>query len=224
MSTGPHRGNMKERIMKFIDTTTTALDKLKRKAWTYRKTESVSLAFALDEVARQGGYDHWRHVTQCHARTALEGGGEPLPAELQSFLDRAAQTTPASVASQLAFERGLVFAMDVKEANELSFPADYVECDDAWYLVARDLWRGLARERDEVTGLPYSRSMSSDEFVEFAFSELDDYRYFRYSGGSVPSTLESAYEQIARFAFFSPRHFWLAGKHIDLGAALPADS
>ena len=49
--------------MEFISTTATAVEKYKRLAKTLRKTSKTSLAVAQDEIAKQKGYLHWKHVT-----------------------------------------------------------------------------------------------------------------------------------------------------------------
>ena len=103
MSTGYIRGNIKERIMEIISTTATAAEKLKRLAKTLRKTTGTSLAVALDNIAKQHGYMHWKHVTACLEQTAGLSRTKPLPESLQDLLDGAARN-PASADSQTTNE------------------------------------------------------------------------------------------------------------------------
>ncbi len=216
MSTEYIRGNMKERTMEFISTTATAAEKLKRLAKTLRKTTGTSLAVALDAVAKQHGYEHWKHVTVCIEQTANVGRSKPLPDSLKDLLDRAATRKPASTESQKAFAQGFVFAMDVKDAEELSLTFEYAECDDGWYLAAKDLWRGLVHYRDDETGATLFETLSPEDLASTALDDLQNYRLFRYSGAAAPTSLEEAYKQTRQLSFFPPTHVWLGGQFIDI--------
>lgn len=199
--------------MAFISTTATAAEKLKREAKTLRKTTGTSLAVALDTVARQHGYEHWKHVTICSEQTISL---KLLPESLADYLDRAAKHDPASIESQKAFAQGFVFAMDVKDAQDLSLAPEYVECGDGWYLAARDLWKGLIHYRDDETGTTLFEEQPPEELLSTALDDLHNYSFFRYLGATTPTSLEEAYKQIKRLSFFPPSHVWLSGKFIDI--------
>lgn len=216
MSTGYIRGDMKERAMELISTTTTAAEKLKRLAKTLRKTTGTSLGVALDAVAKQHGYEHWKHVTVCLEQTASAIRSKPLPESLKDLLDQAAAHHPASAESQKAFAQGFVFAMDVKDAEELSLTSEYAECDDGWYLAAKDLWRGLVHYRDDETGTTLFETQSPEDLASTALDDLQNYRLFRYLGAAAPASLEDAYKQTSQLSFFPPTHIWLGGKFIDI--------
>ncbi len=217
MSTGYIRGNIQERTMEFISTTATAAEKLKRLAKTLRKTTNTSLAIALDAVAKQHGYEHWKHVTVCLEQTASASRSKPLPDSLKDLLHRAAARNPASVESQKAFIQGFVFAMDVKDAEELSLTSEYAEFDDGWYLAAKDLWRGLVHYRDDETGTTLFERLSPEDLASTALDDLLNYRLFRYLRAAAPASLEEAYKQISELSFFPPTHIWLGGKFIVIG-------
>ena len=217
MSTGYIRGNIQERTMEFISTTATAAEKLKRLAKTLRKTTNTSLAVALNAVAKQHGYEHWKHVTVCLEQTASASCSKPLPESLKSLLDRAAARHPASAELQKAFAQGFVFALDVKDAEELSLTPEYAECDDGWYLAARDLWRGLVHYRDDETGTTLFETQSPEDLASTALDDLQNYRLFRYLGAAAPASLEEVYKQTSELSFFPPTHIWLGGKFIDIG-------
>ena len=216
MSTGYIRGNIQERTMEFISTTATAAEKLKRLAKTLRKTTNTSLAVALNAVAKQHGYEHWKHVTVCLEQTASVSRSNPLPESLKDLLDRAAARHPASAESQKAFAQGFVFALDVKDAEELSLTPEYAECDDGWYLAAKDLWRGLVHYRDDETGTTLFETQSTKDLASTALDDLQNYRLFRYLGAATPASLEEAYKQISELSFFPPTHIWLGGKFVNI--------
>lgn len=217
MSTGHIRSNIKERTMKFIFTTATAVEKLRRLAKTLRKTTGTSLAIALDAIAKKHGYEHWKHVTVCLEQTIAISRSKPLPDSLKELLDRAAIRNPASADSQNAFAQGFVFAIDVKDAEELSLTSEYAECDDGWYLAANDIWRGLVHYRVDETGTTLLETQSPEDLAATALDDLQNYRIFRYLGKVAPSSLEDAYKQASELSFFPPSHIWLGGRFIDLG-------
>lgn len=202
--------------MEFISTTATAAEKIHRLAKTLRKTTKTSLAVALDTVARQHGYQHWKHVTDCHEETAALRKAKPLPDELRVFLDETAASDPALIETQQAFARGVVFAMDVKGAQSMSLRQDYEECGDGWHIAARDLWRGLIHYRDDETGTTLFETRSTDDLLESALDDVTNYRLFRYADTSAPTSLETAYQQVQEMSFFPPTHIWLGGKFIDI--------
>ena len=216
MSTEDIHGNMKECIMEFISTTATAGEKLKRLAKTLRKTSRTSLAVALDAVAKQHGYEHWKHVTVCLEQTARLSSSTPLPRSLMDILDQAASRQPASAESQKAFAEGFVFAMDAKDAEQLTLTSEYAECEDGWYLAANDLWRELAHYRDDDTGNTLFETQSPEELASTALDDLLNYRLFRYLGAATPTSLEEAYRQTSQLSFFPPTHVWLGGKFINI--------
>lgn len=203
--------------MEFISTTATAVEKLKRLAKILRKTSKTSLAVAQDEIAKQKGYLHWKHVTVCQEQTAMLRQSKPLPDDLKAFLDETAASDPALSATQQAFTQGFVFAMDVKDAQDLSPLESYEECDDGWHIAARDLWRGLIHYRDDETGATLFETQAADDLLETALDDVSNYRLFRYAGTAVPASLETAYQQIQEMSFFPPTHIWLGGKFIDIG-------
>lgn len=153
--------------MEFIPATATAVDKLERQAKTLSQTTGTPLRAAQAIVAQHNGYARWKHVTDCCTQTVALSGKKPLPAALQQVLDRAAERQPASVVSQGAFAHGFVFAMDVKRARDFPWQ-DYAECEDGWYLAAKDLWQMLAYRRDEETRTVLSEIQASDDLVRTA--------------------------------------------------------
>ena len=201
--------------MEFISTTATAVEKLKRLAKTLRKSSKTSLAVALDAIARQHGYEHWKHVTVCLDQTAGLSSGGALPKSLTAILDEAASRHPASAESQRAFAEGFVFAMDVKDAEQLTLTSEYTECDDGWHLAAKDLWRELIHYRDDDTGTSLFETKSPDDLASTALDDLQNYRLFRHLG-ATPASLEEAYKLTSQLSFFPPTHVWLGGKFINV--------
>ncbi len=61
--------------MQHIHTSHDTVSKLKKTAkLRVRATPGIQHAQALDQVAQEAGYNHWKHVTEC----ALHSAGSPL--------------------------------------------------------------------------------------------------------------------------------------------------
>jgi hypothetical protein len=208
---------MKERAMQHITTTATAAEKLKRQAKALRKSTGTSLAVALDNLAKQNGYEHWKHVTECLENTR-NAPKQPLglPDEMTRVLETAAQKSPAMQATQNAFVQGFVFAMDVKDASEINPGPDFTECPEGWYLAARDIWSGFIHYVDEESGLSIAQTQSVDQILESAIEDLSNYRFMRYVGQAQLATLADAYKRVSEISFFPPTHIWLHGVFTDL--------
>lgn len=82
--------------MDFIPTTATLVDTLRRKAKALKRASSTTLAAALDIVASEGGYLHWKHVTVCAEQTASRRQTNP-PLEPQEVAQQEPVRTLASV-------------------------------------------------------------------------------------------------------------------------------
>lgn len=201
--------------MEFISTTATAVEKLRRQAKTLSQTTGTPLRAAQTIVAQHNGYVHWKRVTDCRAQTVARSHKKPLPAALQTILDRAAERQPASDASQGAFAQGFVFAMDVKDAQELSLGTDYAECEDGWYLAAKDLWQVLAHRPNEETGTVLADIQASEKLVRTALDDMQNYRFFRHLGAGTP-TLKEVHDRIQKLSFFPPTYLWINGKFVDI--------
>lgn len=204
--------------MQHIPTTATVLEKLKRLAKKQRKSgTSTSLAAALDAVARQHGYAHWKHATECLKNTGNHKQPDKapeLPPEMQAYLAEALADNPPRAETQEAWSRGLVFAMDVKEALESGDIHDCAVCEDAWVLAAGSLWPAFVSTPDEETGTSMLEVRTADECLEIALDDLFNYTFFRYTGADQVTSLEQAKESVFSHLFFPPMHVWIGGRYM----------
>ncbi|MGJ7521725.1 hypothetical protein ACSFA0_14655 [Variovorax sp. LT1P1] len=202
--------------MKFIVTTATAVDKLNRLAKTLRKASGtrMSLAAALDTVAQHQGYEHWRHVTRCLEQTKAARETQPLPDTLALVLDEAAERQAASAQTQQAFAKGFVFAIDAKDAESISPNQAFAECDDGWYLAARNLWPRLIHYRHDETGTTLFEARTEDDLIDIALDDLSNYKLFCHVGADLPSSVPAAYQLVRAVSFFPPTHIWLDGQFV----------
>lgn len=199
--------------MKFTPTTATLVEKLKREAKTLAKTPGTTLTSAQDTVAKRNGYEHWKHLTACREKS---GNSKTLPKSLQVILDDARANEPVSDEILKAFAAGFVFAMDVKDAQELSETTTFDECSDGWCLAAQDLWSALIHSREEDGEKSLLEVLSAEELVDVALDDMQNFRFFRFVGKTIPQSLEDAYKHVHGVSFFSPTHFWLAGEFINI--------
>ncbi len=198
-----------------IPTTATAAEKLKRRAKALRKETRTSLAVAQETVAKEDGYLSWKHVTVCADRTEAEPKALPrLPTLLVDCLAGEARRQPPDEQSVRAFSSGLVFAMDVKDADGLDLGENVVECDDGWTIAAADIWRVYVRHREDDSSL--AKTMEPEELLESASDYISNYRLFRYTGIDTPKDLNAAFAVVLGRYFFRPQYVWLKGQFIDI--------
>ena len=198
-----------------IPTTATAAEKLRRRAKTLRKETRTSLAVAQETVAKEDGYLSWKHVTVCADRTKTEPKAlPPLPTLLVDTLAGEARRRPPNEHSVRAFASGLVFAMDVKDADGLDLGENVIECDDAWTIAAADIWRVYVHAREGRS--PLAETMEPEELLESANEDIANYRLFRYTGVETPEDLNAAFAVVLGRYFFRPQYVWLKGRFIDI--------
>jgi len=216
VSTGLIRDNMRERAMNFLPTTATAVEKLKRQAKDLRRTTGTSLAVAQDAVAKQHGYMHWKHVTECLKRTPSHRHNRPLPKHLLDWLDRAAASDPAPDSTREAFDRGFVFAIDVKESENLTPHPEYIECEDGWHIAARQLWQSLVQKMDADSVQSAFERLTPEGQLRTVLDALTNYRFFQYVGLHVPSSPENAFKHARSLTSCPPTHVWIKGRFVDV--------
>lgn len=210
-----------ERILQLIPTSATAAEKLKRLAKTQRKGTGSSLAAALDAVAIEHGYTNWKHVTWCKEQGKPAGAAvvsiRPLPGLLAQFLNEVIGYEPPAQETKRAFQSGLVFAVDVKNADDVALGDDVVACDDGASIAAGDVWTVLVNSKDNETGAPLLQHLDDEALLEVAREDLMNYRFFRYTGAHVPASLDDAFAKVFGRSFFPPMYVWLSGTFIDMG-------
>ncbi|MGE4244052.1 hypothetical protein [Ramlibacter sp.] len=205
--------------MDHIPTTATAAQNLMRAAKKRRKSSGESLGAALDTTAREAGYANWKHVTVCKAATGTQSASAPaLPVSIQKFLIEQRAAKPASPVLLEDLRSGLLFAMDVKNAdNVVPERRDRIEeWEDARLFLAGDVWQALESAETEEGGTgSHAPAMQPEESLQRFLDEIANYRFFRYLG-TAPETLDEALATVFGDFFFPPSHVWLAGKFIDM--------
>jgi len=204
--------------LNLILTTSTAAEKLHRLAKQRRKTHPTSLAVALDTIAREHGYHHWKHVKDCVEQTrSLPAASKPLPSILADFLAAQENSDSTIPVSRGALESGLVIALDTKHAQDVAWPDDFVECEEVKPIAAQQIWASLIHQTDEG-GDSMAQRLQGESLLEQALDYLSDLRLFRFSGNSalLPASLDEVFSLVLRKTFFPPTHVWLRGQFHDM--------
>jgi hypothetical protein len=206
--------------MKFIPITATAVDRLRRRAKTWSKQAGVSPVPALDDVARAGGYETWKHVTACLEQTPASGETPgPLPEVLAQYLTAIAKATPPSLDSRQAFAAGLAFAFDARLIDG-RLDDDVVFCDDAWPIAGADLLRLFAHRKESDDDLSFTERLAEAadlcELSDEVEDELLNWSLLRYTGTRVFATLDEAFAGVLGGFFFAPSYVWLGGRFHDM--------
>ena len=109
--------------MRFIPTSASTVDTLKKQAKRLQRNGGGKHADLLDRVARAAGYNHWHHVTLCFRESSGITASRGLGAEVESIIrsavageERAVITGPEALASQpfvlLATQDGDAWILD----------------------------------------------------------------------------------------------------------------
>ena len=194
--------------MRHIRTTATAVEKLKLEAKQLSKKTGTPLTTARELLAKKAGYDNWKHITVCAASTVAERRSRPLPSPVAEYLAAELRDRPPSQRTREALARGVVFSMDVKDADSAAHDDDVTECEDAMPAVAADLLRSFLEDDEDLAERP------SDELLQFCLDELGNYRLFRYGGTRSGPTLDDAFADVLGRYFFPPEHVWLDGRFL----------
>lgn len=209
--------------MNLILTTSTAAEKLHRLAKQRRKTHPTSLAVALDTIAREHGYHHWKHVKDCVEQTkSLPAASKPLPSILADFLAAQERSVSVAPASRGALVSGLVIALDTKHVQDVAWPDIFVECEEVKSIAAQKIWASLIHQTDE-RGESMAQRLQGELLLDQALDHLSDLRFFRFSGdlALLPDSLDEVFSLVLSKTFFPPTHVWLRGQFYDM--AYPHD-
>lgn len=174
-----------------------AVQSLKEQARKLKRQQNIPHHAALDLVAQQFGFPHWRAV--CDAHEAMR----PHEQALQS---------------------GWLVALDIKDGMEFAADeAGFVDATLGPLLVREILFEHFANTPDlddeqqrplRATLGPYLEEEFEDEFSNLLF--------FSYCGPELPATIEVAEQQLRAHSFWSARYMWLRGQLHDPFSSAPS--
>ena len=138
----------------------------------------------LDQVAQAAGFNHWHHVSE---------------------------SAKAFKPTEQAYYFGVIIAMDVKDAMEFHDPSgSFVEDPFAPALCSDDVC-GHIREIDGENEVAGNDQICEEEENEWRQDVLSDSVFFRYTGSSIPGTVEDVVKMVRVCSFFPPEFIWHKG-------------
>ncbi|QYK05822.1 plasmid-related protein [Shewanella zhangzhouensis] len=172
------------------------VERLKQLARKLKREQSIPHHQALEIVAINAGFNHWKEVTESHSRY--------LPTET-------------------AFLSGVVLAFDLKEASELSVIDSALIRDHLLEVFTENslrLYHRNLEDEDDNEGRTLGETLSDveldDDFRHFACFE-----HYRLNPEISLNTVEEVLELARKYSFWPPEFIWIRGKLIDTGS-LPA--
>jgi hypothetical protein len=156
------------------------LSQLRKKAKALKKSTNIPLHEAQALVAREFGFTNWEHLKK---------------------------STDVTEITEKAYRTGLMWAMDMKDAEPSSMEK-IVEDHQVQMLLLTDFVkvRGGINEEDQY-------------FLE---DLLDMHIFYRYQG-ETPQTIDQARELIREYFFFEPSFVWLKGECYSFGEKFDYD-
>ncbi len=159
------------------------VSQLKQRARELKKSAGIPHHEALDQAAQSIGLPHWHRLTELADITAR---------------------------TEEAYLRGLIVALDFKDAGGFDTADLFVHDPQAIYFCEQDLLAAYRRQ-SEAEGFP----ATEEDVEEYRLYELGDYVFFRFLGGSCPKTLTEVMALVEKHCFWPPVYVWLHGQMHD---------
>lgn len=156
------------------------LSALRKKAKALKKSSDITLHEAQAHVAREFGFTNWEHLKK---------------------------STDITKVTENAYRSGLIWAMDMKDAEPSSM-------------------EGIAQDHQVqmllLTDFVKVRGGVNKEDQYFLEDILDMNIFYRYQG-KTPQTIEQARELISEYFFFEPSFVWFKGECYSFGEKFDYD-
>ena len=173
-----------------IITPSKSVELLKQQAKRLKAGAGVTHTEALERVAREAGYLHWKHVTLCAAVTSF---------------------------TEDAYRSGLILAFEPEqgrrfEGSQTFFVRDY----QAQFFCERDFRRIIPQFTEPDEDIQRIGDLyGPDELEEIIRGTVNGLLYFRYTARPIPLGLEE-FEEVAYEAFYSGwEYVWIRGRMFD---------
>ena len=173
-----------------IITPSKTVEQLKQQARRLKASAALTHTEALERVARDAGYLHWKHVTLCATVTSY---------------------------TEQAYARGLILAFEPEqgrrfEAAKTSFVRDY----QAVHFCERDFRRIIPQFTEPDEDIKRIGDIyGPEELEEIIRGTMNGLLYFRYIGNPIPIDLEE-FAELAPEAFYSGwEYVWIRGRMFD---------
>lgn len=164
------------------------VEQFKQKARKLKRECDLTHTEALDAVAHEAGFHHWKHVAEAAASTA--------PTE-QAYL------------------HGLIVAYDSKDAND-GIGAPLVADSKAGYFCECELRNAIPEWLEPEEGDRPYKEIYADSLAEVIDEVIEEVAFYRFEGDDIPTSVEDALSVIGPCSFWPPTFMWLRGHYYDL--------
>lgn len=208
--------------MKHIETTATAISKIKSNAKKIKAAQDIQLTKALDISAKEAGYEHYHHAARCAAKT-LENKNSTQK-EADDFKDQVKALFKKRTEMRLKFETapnyladGCIFVMQDNDEGYLNAPNVFGRFPPPNVVSTRqmlELYMTRYEREDEETPREYLESFFDD------FSNLNFYKFFF---SDKFSKVDDVLKEVGKYSFWMPEYVILHGVMYDTHGAPSTD-
>jgi hypothetical protein len=173
-------------------------EQFKQRARRLKRSEGIPHHLALERVARSLKFENWHQITVAAAETSL---------------------------SEAAHRAGLIIGLDVKDASEYRFDHDgtFIEDHRLWHFCAAELFQNYCLSTDDEGRTFESMSTAEELREEFEMGQAQDTVLYRYTGPTLPATVDNVFAMSRQRCFFAPVYVWFKGQFIDVFDHLSED-
>lgn len=176
-------------IIKVISTVD--FEKTKRKAKTLKRATGISHSEALEQVAREAGFDNWHQVTLANGRM------KP---------------------SAIAFKSGCVLAFDTRDGMDLD-TSDGIFIEDLLLPhICRGAVYNLfinSPDEDDPADRPIKETQTPSELEQWFEDVMGDSMFFRLREDLADRDELAVIAMLQERSFWLPRYMWLQGQEVD---------
>lgn len=170
---------------------TVDFEKTKRKAKNLKRAIGISHSEALEQVAREAGFDNWHQVTLANNRM------KP---------------------SEVAFKSGCVLVFDTRDGMDLD-TSDGVFIEDLLLPhVCRDAVYDLvinSVDEEDPSELPIKETLAPSELEQWFEDVMEDSIFFRLREDLADRDELTVIAMLLERSFWLPRYMWLRGHEVD---------
>lgn len=176
-------------IIKVVSTVD--FEKTKRKAKALKRATGIRHSDALEQVAREAGFDNWHQVTLANGRM------KP---------------------SEVAFASGCVLAFDTRDGMDLD-TSDGVFIEDLLlaHICRNEVYNLFVNgpDEDDPADRPIKETQTPSELEEWFDDVMEDSMFFRLREDLADLDEVALIAKVQERSFWMPRYMWLRGQEVN---------
>lgn len=176
-------------IIKVVSTVD--FEKTKRKARNLKRATGISHSEALEQVAREAGFDNWHQVTLANGRM------KP---------------------SEVAFRSGCVLVFDTRDGMDLdTSDGTFIEDLLLSHICRAAVYQLVINSPDEEdpTGRPIKETLPPSELEQWFEDVMEDSIFFRLREDLADRDESTVMAMLQERSFWLPRYMWFRGHEVD---------